>query len=445
MTGPSDTHIVIAGGGLSGALLAVFLGQRGFRVSVYEHREDIRTATIVRGRSINLAISTRGLHALSRVGLEKKCLEMCVPMTGRLMHSVEGELTYQPYGTEESQAIHSVSRGGLNQMLLEEADELDNVTLHFQERCVDVDFDRPAVTFENARTGERTEVTCDVLIGADGAFSAVRGRMQRRDRFTYSQTYLDHGYKELHIPPAENGGFRIEKNRLHIWPRHQSMMIALPNDDGSFTVTLFWPLDGDRSFSALSTESEVRAFFERWYEDAIVHMPTYVDDYLSTPASSLVTVRCYPWSVAGRVSLVGDACHAVVPFYGQGMNAAFEDCEVLADCIDEFTGNWHRILDEYQRRRKRNVDALSDLAIENFVEMRDRVASPWFLFKKQLGKICHRLFPTAFVPLYSMVTFSRIPYADARERSRRQVKTIQWTLSVIGVILLLLVWRLVWH
>ncbi|MEM7260927.1 MAG: NAD(P)/FAD-dependent oxidoreductase, partial [Planctomycetota bacterium] len=373
---PAETHVVIVGGGLAGSLMAVYLGQRGYRVSVYERRGDIRGAEIVRGRSINLAISTRGLHALSKVGLEERVLDTCVPMTGRLMHAVDGETTYQPYGTEDSQAIHSVSRGGLNKLLLTEASELDGVELYFHERCTDVDFDAPSITFENSETGEISVVDCDIVIGSDGAFSAVRGQCQRRDRFDYSQSYLEHGYKELHIPPVEGGGFRLEKNRLHIWPRRSSMMIALPNEDGSFTGTLFWPLEGERSFASLTNEAEVKAFFERWYGDVVPHMPTYVEDYLNAPASSLVTVRCYPYSHEGRVTLLGDACHAIVPFYGQGMNAAFEDCEVLADCIDEFSGDWPKILDVYQERRKKNVDALADLAIDNFLEMRDRVASP---------------------------------------------------------------------
>ncbi len=438
------THVLIVGGGLAGALLAVSLGQRGIRVSVYERREDIRKATIVRGRSINLAISTRGLHALSRVGLEQRCLDMCVPMHGRLMHSVEGEHTYQPYGTDESQAINSVSRGGLNQMLLDSAGEFDNVELFFEQRCVGVDFDNGSATFEGA-DGTQHTVAADVVVGADGAFSAVRAHCQRRDRFDYSQSYLAHGYKELHIPPAEGGGFRIDKNRLHIWPRRGSMMIALPNADGSFTCTLFWPLEGEQSFASLTTPAEVKAFFERWYGDAVAHMPTYVDDYLAAPASSLVTVRCYPWSHADRVTLIGDAAHAVVPFYGQGMNAAFEDCEVFGDCVDEFGGDWPRLLDEYQKRRKKNADALADLAIYNFLEMRDRVASPWFLFKKRLGKICHRLLPNVFIPLYSMVTFSRIPYAEAQERSDRQVRTASTVAVVFGVLLLLIVWRMLWN
>ena len=439
----SSAHVVIVGGGLAGALLAVTLGKRGFRVSVYERRDDIRTAEIVSGRSINLAISTRGLHALAKVGLEERCLEMCVPMSGRLMHAVDGKETYQPYGTD-SQAINSVSRGGLNQMLLAAADELDNVQLYFEERCVDVDFSRRSVTFERA-DGERHDVVGDVIFGADGAFSAIQRRCQREDRFTFSRTYLEHGYKELHIPSTDDGGFRIEKNRLHIWPRRGSMMIALPNSDGSFTVTLFWPLEGDHSFEKLETEEQVRAYFEEWYADAVEHMPTLGRDYLSVRESSLATVRCYPWVHHDCLALIGDAAHAVVPFYGQGMNAAFEDCEVLGDCVDEYGDDWPRILDQYQERRKRHADALADLAIENFVEMRDRVASPWFLLKKRLGKICHRLFPRSFIPLYSMVTFSTIPYAEARERSTRQVRVANWTAAASGAVLLLILGRMLWN
>lgn len=434
----------IVGGGLAGALMAVYLGRRGYQVHVVERRPDIRKATISAGRSINLAISTRGFTALAGVELEGKVREMCVPMRGRALHSTSGEVAFQPYGTEEGQAINSVSRGGLNQLLLEEAEKLDNVTLEFELRCVDFDFDEASATFENSE-GEQKTIRSDFLIGADGAFSAIRGRLARSERFDYSQSYLDCGYKELEIPPAEGGGFRIEENALHIWPRNRAMMIALPNVDGSFTCTLFWPFEGNHSFAELDTPEKVRSFFEKEYPDAISHMPTFVEDYLANPTSSLVTVRCYPWSFGEKGTLIGDAAHAIVPFYGQGMNAAFEDCRILDECLANHSDNLERAFDAFQKMRKPNVDALADLAIENFREMRDYVTSPWFLFKKKLGKFMHKVAPKFFVPLYTMVTFSNTPYAEARERSAKQVRTLQ--IAGISIVALgaLITMRWIWN
>lgn len=441
MTTHENPNITLVGGGLGGALLACYLGKRGYDVDLYERRGDIRAARIVRGRSINLALSVRGLKALDGVGLVDEVMAEAIPMRGRMMHSETGELTFQPYGTEETQVINSVSRAGLNRILLAAADRYPNVKMHFEHRCRDIDLDSAVAEFENGSTGERTRVQNDLVFGTDGAFSAVRAQMQRLDRFDYSQTYLPHGYKELVIPPTDDGGFRIEKNALHIWPRRSFMMIALPNADGSFTCTLFWPLDGPFSFSALKTEADVDGFFRRWFADAVPHMPTLVEDYLSGPPSSLVTVRCFPWTHGGRVALLGDACHAVVPFYGQGMNAAFEDCRVLDECIEKHSPEWTKILTTYENARKKNVDTLADLAIANFVEMRDHVASPWFLLKNKLGKLLHRVFPKWYIPLYSLVTFSNVPYFEARERARRQSRIVRYTAwTTLLVILVLLIW-----
>jgi kynurenine 3-monooxygenase len=373
------------------------------------------------------------------VGLEQKILDISIPMRGRVMHGQESDLSYQPYGAREDHVINSVSRGDLNRALLSSASEYDSVKLTFDHKCTSFDLEGNRCTFTDSNTGESVDVQSDVVIGSDGAWSAIRKTLQREDGFTYSQTYLDHGYKELHIPPDESGGFRIDKNALHIWPRRQFMMIALPNFDGSFTVTLFWPFEGEHGFGALSDEKGVREYFEKWFPDAVSLMPTLVEDYLETAPSSLATIRCYPWSFDGRVSLVGDACHGVVPFYGQGMNAAFEDCRILDECIARHWGDWAEALDRYQQLRKKNVDALADLAISNFIEMRDHVASPWFLFKKRLDKLLHRIFPNLYLPLYSMISFSSIPYAEAVARSRLQariLKTLAWTILVILLVIL---------
>lgn len=432
MNAPGRDGVVIAGGGLAGALMAIFLGRRGIPVTVYERRPDPREETTGRGRSINLAISTRGLAALERVGLKRRALEMAVPMRGRMIHDTTGHLSFQPYGSDPGHVINSISRNGLNCLLLEEAERLDNVQLRFRHRCTAVNAEKAEMAIEQP---DGTRLTRHgTLIGADGAFSAVRAHLMRRERFDYQQSWLDYGYKELHIPPAAGGGFRMEPNALHIWPRERFMMIALPNDDGSFTCTLFWPLAGDLGFDNLRDGTAVLAHFQRWFPDAVPLMPDLARDYLAVAPSSLVTIRCWPWSVGGNVTLIGDACHAVVPFYGQGMNAAFEDCLVLDECIEAHLPEWERVFATYQSARKPNTDALAELALENFVEMRDHVASPWFRLRKRLGNGLHRLMPKTFVPLYSLVTFTTVPYAEARRRATRQARTMRFALGVIALL-----------
>lgn len=418
--------------------MAAYLGRAGHRVDVYERRGDPRRLGIHGGRSINLAISTRGLHALEGVGLRERVLEGAVSMRGRLMHDEAGALSYQPYGVHAGDVIHSVSRGGLNLTLIEGADELPDVTFHFDRRVLDVDLDAPAMVVE--RDGVADRIEADALIGADGAFSAVRARMQRTDRFDYSQSYLQHGYKELTIPPSDDGTHRMRPDALHIWPRGGYMMIALPNDDGSFTCTLFWPFTGEPGVDTLRTDDDVLRFFESRFPDAVPRMPTLLADFATNPTSSLVTVRCKPWTLGGRVALLGDAAHAVVPFYGQGANAAFEDCVVLHECLERHGGELVPAFREYDVLRKDNVDALADLAIANFIEMRDHVSSRSFLWKKRAEKILHRLFPRWFLPLYQMITFSRIPYAEARRRAARQDRRLRrvlrvagWTVGVVAV------------
>lgn len=420
MTDPADRHVIIVGGGLAGALMAVYLARQGYPVDVYERRPDPRTGTADRGRSINLAISTRGIQALRDVGLDHTCLADAIPMRGRCIHSLTGRTAFQPYGTRPEHAIHSISRAALNARLLTAAESFPNVRIHFSMRCTRVDLDGPTARFEHTPDGTTTDASAHLLIGADGAFSAVRRALQKCDRVNFSQQYLEHGYKELTIPPAPNGDFALLPNALHIWPRRRFMMIALPNPDRTFTCTLFLPFEGPDSFAELDDEQAVVRFFRRWFPDALPLMPDLPADFAANPVGSLVTIRCGPWYWRDRVVLIGDAAHAVVPFYGQGMNAAFEDCRVLMACLRRFADDPARALADYYRARKPNTDILADLAIGNFIEMRDHTGKVGFRIRKRTERILHRLFPRWYLPLYSMVTFSLIPYSQAVARARRQ-------------------------
>jgi len=418
-------HILLVGAGLAGSLLSVYLAQRGFAVDVFERRPDMRHARISAGRSINLALSTRGIHALREVGLSEQIMELAIPMRGRMMHAVNGTLTFQPYGRDEREVIYSVSRGELNRRLMDLADEHEHVHMHFRQRCEGMDFSMGAVQFTDEESGKPYSRSGDTVIATDGAGSPIRMAMQRKGRFNFSQEYLEHGYKELHIPPAGDGTHRLERNALHIWPRRSFMLIALPNPDGSFTCTLFLQHEGETSFASLHDAESVRIFFEREFPDVLPLMPTLIEDFEHNPTAPLGTVRCYPWHVGGMAALLGDAAHAIVPFYGQGMNCAFEDCTVLNEVIGEFGTDWDRVFHVYQERRKANADAIADLALENFIEMRDSVADERFLFQKQVGLACEERFPEYFIPKYSMVTFHRTPYAVALERGRIQQEILE--------------------
>jgi kynurenine 3-monooxygenase len=422
----------------------------GYRVAVYERRPDPRVAGAEGGRSINLALSARGIKGLAGVGLADAILQNAIPMRGRMLHSRSGSIAFQAYSKNRSDAINSVSRAGLNLALIEAAGAYPNVELQFDHRCLDVDLDAPAAIFEHEiapgtpDSKPRTQIVrveSDLVIGADGAFSAVRTKMQKTDCFQYEQSYLEHGYKELHIPAREASSddrFAMEKNALHIWPRGGSMMIALPNADGSFTCTLFWPYEGRHSFAALKTPDQIERFFNEEYPDAVPLMPTLVEDYLRNPVGSLVTIKCRPWRYEGRVVLLGDAAHAIVPFYGQGMNCAFEDCISLADCLRNHPEDPARALADFESDRKENADAIADMALDNFIEMRDKVASRVFRLKKRLEHLLHAIFPTAFTPLYNMVSFSTIPYAQARRQAQRQSMLIFTIGAWIGAIALAL-------
>lgn len=413
-------HIAISGAGLVGSLLALYLRKRGYEVSVFERRSDMRRSDYAGGRSINLALSNRGIRALEEVGLADELKKIAIPMHGRMMHDVKGNLNYQPYG-KEGQYINSISRSALNIALMNEAEKV-GVAFHFDQAIEKVDLVNTTLTTKNGQRLTDNEQHFDLIIGADGAFSAVRDAFRTSDRFNYQQFYIDHGYKELCIPASTAGAFQLEKNALHIWPRESFMLIALPNPDASFTLTLFFPFEGSVSFDKIKTEEDVLTFFENTFPDAKALMPSLLEDFQTNPTSSLVTVKCFPW-VKNRTLLMGDAAHAIVPFYGQGMNAGFEDCRVLNQLLDQHQDNWDTVLPVFQQQRKPDADAIAQLALDNFIEMRDLVADKDFLLRKKIEAKLHELYPTQWIPLYSMVTFhENIRYSEAYTTGQKQKK-----------------------
>jgi kynurenine 3-monooxygenase len=425
----STKHIAIVGAGLVGSLLGIYLCQRGYKVTVLERRPDMRTNKLFAGRSINLALSNRGIRALEEVGLADTIKKITIPMHGRMMHDILENLTFQPYG-KQGEFINSVSRSSLNVVLMNAA-EAAGAKLHFNQRVMQIDTEKTSIRAAS-QLNEISEYTFDLIIGADGAFSTVRQSLQTCDRFDFSQSYIDHGYKELHIPAGAAGEFQLEENTLHIWPRQRYMMIALPNPDGSFTCTLFFPFEGNPSFQTLQTDDSMRSFFTSTFPDATRLMPTLPDDFFSNPTSSLVTMKCYPW-VHNKTLLIGDAAHAVVPFYGQGMNAGFEDCRILNSMLDIYT-NWDDVLAAFQKQRKPDTDAIAQLALDNFIEMRDLVADADFLLRKKIEARLYTLYPDKWIPLYSMVTFhDDIRYSEAYTISRSQIKIMNEVMSRPGI------------
>jgi kynurenine 3-monooxygenase len=420
-------NVAVVGGGLVGSLLSIYLAKRGCQVTVFDRRIDLRTMAGDEGRSINLALSNRGIAALKEIGVMDKIEKMAIPMHGRIMHDLQGKLSYQPYG-KEGQFINSITRNSLNSILIDEAEAL-GVNFYFQHRCTHVDLQKTAIMVLDQAQAVSKEKSFDYIIGADGAFSSVRKAMQITDRFDYSQYYIEHGYKELTIPPL-NDTFALEKNALHIWPRESFMLIALPNYDGSFTCTLFFPFEGDVSFEALKTDDHIRKFFKDTFPDAAALMPNLVRDFKMHPTASLVTVKCFPW-VKNKTLIIGDAAHAIVPFYGQGMNAGFEDCRILNQLLDKHEDHWDKALSAFQGIRKPDVDAIAQLALDNFVEMRDHVADANFLLRKKIEAFIHDHYPEQWIPLYSMVTFyENISYSEACKRGGLQKEIMDKVMAI---------------
>ena len=406
----NEGKMTVLGAGLSGALLSTLLAQKGYQVQLFEKRSDPRTFGLEEGRSINLALSYRGWSALEQAGLREKVRDQAIAMRGRMMHSATGELSFQPYGTKE-QAIYSVSRLGLSQLLVEEAEKA-GAELFFQHRCEEIYLDRGEALIHNLKNKTDTLAQPNLLIGADGAYSTLRTAMQKTPRYNYSQSYIEHGYKELSIP-AKDGDFAIEPNALHIWPRGGYMLIALPNADKSFTCTLFLAYEGKESFAELNSPTDVNRFFESQFPDALAVMPQLTEEFFQNPTSDLVTIKCFPWSRYGKNVLIGDAAHAIVPFYGQGMNAGFEDCRIFMELLAEYNHDYAKMVEQFQELRKPDADAVAELALQNFIEMRDLVADREFLERKKMEAELHRRFPERWIPLYTMVTFTNIRYSEA--------------------------------
>lgn len=404
-------EISILGAGLIGSLMSIYLKRQGLDVSVYDKRPDKRKTPYTEGgRSINMALSHRGWKSLEKVGLKEKVLPLAIPMYGRKIHDEHGGTTFSPYGTQD-QAIYSISRGRFNQLLAEEAERL-GVKFFFDHKCLNTDFRTQEITFETPEGEKKMEAP--VIIGADGAYSSLRMSMQKQIRFNYKQEYISHGYKELTIPATATGDFAMDPNALHIWPRGKFMLIALPNPDKSFTCTLFLPFEGTKvCFAKITEERDLVSVFKSYFEDAYQLMPNLTEEYFRNPTSSLINVECYPW-VQGQSILIGDASHAMVPFYGQGMNCGFEDCFILNGLIEKYgKSSWDMVFEKFQKIRKDDTDAICQLAMENFVEMRDSVSDPRFILRKKIEAKLHQLYPNDWVPLYTMVTFSDMGYAEA--------------------------------
>ncbi|MFK8036694.1 MAG: FAD-dependent oxidoreductase [Crocinitomicaceae bacterium] len=410
----------IVGAGLAGSLWAVYLAKAGYSVTIFERRSDIRLAEIQAGKSINLALSHRGWEALRAVGVDHHVNELAIPMTGRTMHSSTGELTYQPYG-QEGQAIYSVSRGGLNAKMMDIAEKEHGATIHYNMQCTGANLEDGIVYLTNKVTGKKSEHKSDLVFGCDGAYSALRYKaFQKLDRFDYSQDFVDDGYKELLLPANDDGSYKLDKNSLHIWPRGRFMLIALANEDGTFTCTLFMPFEGDENaFDKINTKSEIESFFESRFPDFYQMCPNVVEQWGTHPLSSLAIMRCYPWTY-GKAALMGDAAHATVPFYGQGMNASLEDCHTMGRLMEEHNHNWEAIFKAYQKDRKPNGDAVQELSKHNYLVMRDFVADPEFLLQKKFENRIQELYPEKYIALYSMVSFSSIPYAEAWNKGQEQ-------------------------
>ncbi|HEV7783875.1 MAG TPA: NAD(P)/FAD-dependent oxidoreductase [Thermoanaerobaculia bacterium] len=412
--------ILIAGAGLVGSLLSIYLARLGHQVQIFDRYPDFREAEVPGGKSINLTLCERGFAALDRVGVGDRVRSISVPCYGRVIHHADGTLEYQPYGTHR-EAIHSVSRNHLNRVLLGLALEQPTLECHFKKKILEVDLGLPSLTLRDLRSGELTEHRGDRLFGADGAHSAVRTQMQRSRRFDFAQAYLDQAYKELSVAPGADGGWALAGNAIHIWPRGRYMLIGFPNLDHSFTLSLHMPYEGSTpAFSSVLTPDDLRHLFNTSFPDAVPLLPNLVADFFGRPEASMITVRCFPWTFEDKVLLIGDSAHAIVPSYGQGANSGFEDCSVLADCFADSGDDWRQVFARFEAQRKPNADAIGDLALQHFQELRDLVGDHEFQLRKRVERRLNELYPHRYVPLYNLISFTRVTYVEALMREREQ-------------------------
>lgn len=412
-------RMVVVGTGLVGSLLAVYLARQGHQVDIYDRNPDMRATYNGSGRAINLTLCDRGFKALDAVGVGDAIRRISVPAYGRLVHGADGHLAYQPYGNN-NEALYSILRSELSATLLDFAEQEPNIKFHFNEKCTALDLSPLTLEFQNQQTGRTTTQEADRVFGADGAFSAVRTFMQRMSRFNYSQEFLDQGYKELLVPSSIDAGWASEKNVLHMWPRGGYMLLGFPNTDGSFTCSLHMPFEGEPSFASLQTESDVVSFFEENFPDVVSHIPNLAESFIKHPANPMLCIRCSPWTFSGKVVLIGDAAHVLYPYYGQGANAGFEDCSVLIECIEKHGDAWPAILKEYETLRKPNMDAVADMCVQHYVEIRDSVGDPKFLLRKAVERRVNQMFPDKYTPLYTMIAFTCLPYVEALRKERKQ-------------------------
>lgn len=409
----ASQKVTLVGSGLVGSLMALYLAKHGYEVEVFERRPDMRTTNIDAGRSINLALSTRGIYALHQVGLEKEVLELAIPMLGRMIHALNGETNLQRYGRDDSEYINSISRGDLNKLLMNRAEETGKVKIHFNKNVTSIDFKKRIVYFIDEVAQERGKAEYNILIGTDGSASVLRDKISKYANAELTEEYLNYSYKELIIPAGANGTFLLNKNALHIWPRGKFMLIALPNLDGSFTATLFLPQSGNNSFEQLKTHKAVDAFFAEHFSDVVPLFSNLAEEFFAHPIGRMITVKCEPWNYKNQVLLMGDAAHAIVPFFGQGMNCGFEDCSVLNEILSAAENDWEKVFNEFFKQRKENTDAIADMAVENFIEMRDKVAQPKFVMEKSIERVLTTKFPQDYISRYQLVTFTRVPYTAA--------------------------------
>ncbi len=423
----TSKNIAIIGSGLVGSLLAIYLRKLGHKITVFDRRPDIRNIEFS-GRSINLAMSNRGWKSLRAVDIESDVKKIAIPLDKRAMHVIGQPEYYQKYG-KDGEAIWSISRGVLNRKMIDLA-ECAGVNFKFEEKVWDVDLPEAQLYTGETEKGEWKEYQYDLIFGCDGAFSRVRHKMQRRSRFDYSQDFIDVGYKELTIPANEDGTHKLDKNSFHIWPRGKFMLIAMPNLDGSFTCTLFMPFEGEVSFENIKTKEQAKTFFLSYFPNVMQVMDDLLEDFFKNPTSAMVTMKCYPWTYWDKVALVGDSAHAVVPFYGQGMNAGFEDIYVLNQIIAKHGDDWEAIFQEYQKERKPNADAIAELSYRNFIEMSSKTADPKFLLQKKIEKSFAKKHPEKWMPVYSRVTFSDRPYSEALAIGDEQEKIMQKVMKI---------------